>query len=55
MHYRNRDQTVYGKELWKPSMNAENQMLGLPLFHASQGIHDSWNASVAGSPSGPEG
>lgn len=33
-------------------MNVENQMLGLPLLHASLGVQDSWSSSVAGGPEG---
>lgn len=55
VQYRNRDHTVYGKELWKPSMNVENQILSLPSLHANLGVDDSWSTRVAGGLLGPQG
>lgn len=33
---------IYGKALWKLSMDTERQMLSLPLLHTSLGAEDSW-------------
>lgn len=54
MSYRNRDQTVYGKELWKPSMNTESQKLSAAAPH-QPGSTGQLESQCQQEPSGTQG